>query len=400
MCSFAWVLCILLVFEGGVYHMKYTPAVRITHRSNNPQRLLWLIGLLLLIGCTLSYFLSRPHVHALPAESTKPKLSGLMDRKDIPQPAYQNYNTQALVRNFVIETDWKTIEPREGQFDFSSIQSKIDRAAAQHMQVRLSVAAGRLAPDWVKSRVGSIPWREPEDTQKGTYQLPLFWTGSYQQLYKNMLSALSERYDGVSNVSEITLAMCTTTYSEPLIRQARAAENKVRAGQAGYTYRADYDCQKHNIDLFDTRSDSSSAAHLFANTRVHFALNPFQGFSPPRGRGGIDDTIQLMRYCRQTLGPRCVLSNHSIRWPLLGGNYKTLYENMKKAGPPLSFQTAVPAKIGDWQKTLQWAIDQKAVSIELNSGYDVYDQATLANFAGQLQHNARYTYTYDTGTAW
>jgi hypothetical protein len=46
-----------------------------------------------------------------------------------------------------------------------------------------------------------------------------------------------------------------------------------------------------------------------------------------------------------------------------------MYDRIKAMGPPISFQTANPNKIGDLLATLAWAAQFGANSVELPSSY-------------------------------
>lgn len=115
--------------------------------------------------------------------------------------------------------------------------------------------------------------------------------------------------------------MRMTTYVEPIIRQSKSDPNKANALAVGYTYTADYHCLKNDINLFDNRPDSPTAGRFFANARVSFVVNPFQGFNPPRCRRADTDTENLMKNCCQVLGSRCVLGNNSVRAVELSAKY-------------------------------------------------------------------------------
>lgn len=338
------------------------------------------------IGVYLTFFSSAA---TAPPPSTKPALVGFLDRKGVPKSDFRTYRGKPLVNNYVVDVEWNKIEKNKGTYDFSSIQGKIDAATATRSQIRMRVFSGRFAPDWLKRELGSVTWKETEDLEKGVFQIPKFWTTAYQTEYKKFLTALSSRYDGNPRVSEITMAMCMTTYAEPMIRQTRSVENKNNALSNGYSYLDDYGCLKNEVSLFDNRPDSVTAGRLFANTRVTLAVNPFQGFNPPSGRNAMNDTLSFMRYCRDVLGSRCVLGNNSIRYPAISGSYGQIYTQQKALGKTLYYQTATPPKIGDWKRTMEWAIAQGASSIELNSGYGSYDKAVLAGYSDKLAANNR-----------
>jgi hypothetical protein len=94
-----------------------------------------------------------------------------------------------------------------------------------------------------------------------------------------------------------------------------------------------------------------------------------------------------MRYCRSTLGARCVLENNSIQWPVKQG-YIGMYARMKELGPPIAFQTDTRAKVGDLRRALEWAVDQGANSVELFRRYEEYPVSLLTIFDRALKANA------------
>ena len=345
----------------------------------------------ILVGAIGLYLTYASNAATAPPASTKAKITGLLDRKGLPNANYVTYNGKPLVRNFVITVNWKDIEKDEGTFTFGPIDDYLDDAATLGSQVRLRIIAGAGSPDWAIDRAGRIPnWYDP--TEKANYAIPAFWKPSYQQAYKTFLTRLSAQYDSNPIISEVTMAMCGTVYAEPLVRQSSIAANKTAAIAAGYTYSLDYSCLTNEIDLFDARSGIPAAGKLFKNTRVTFAVNPYQAFNPPMGRTAAQDTLNLMSYCRSRLGPRCVLGNNSIRSPAKSdGGYSAVYNKQKSLGKPLYYQTAQPDLIGNWQATLQWAVDQGASSVELNSAYydpaNPYDKAILATYAEKLRNN-------------
>lgn len=355
------------------------------HAAQSPKwPLILAVGVL--AGTIGLYLTGWLRATSAPLDSTKPRIIGLLDRKGVPDEGYRVYNGKPLVKNFVVNAEWNKIEDQEGVFRFESIQSQIDKAAEMGAQVRLRIFAGKATPGWVKDKVGSVRWIEPVD-RMDPYQLPKFWTLKFQSYYKKFLKKMSDKYDGNSVVSEVTMAMCSTTYAEPLIRQAAVQENKDRALTAGYTYAADYSCLTNEIDMYDARNNVAVAGKLFKNTRVTLAINPYQAFNPPAGRSAATDTINIMLYCRHRLGKRCVLGNNSIQYPVKEAGYEAIYAKQKSLGKPLYYQTATPGRIGNWQNTLQWAVDQGASSVELNAEYNSYDKAQLASYAQQLREN-------------
>jgi hypothetical protein len=93
----------------------------------------------------------------------------------------------------------------------------------------------------------------------------------------------------------------------------------------------------------------------------------------------------MMSFCRSTLDARCVLANNSLRTPAL---YPPMYVHMQSLGPPITFQTAVLAKVGDLEATIQYAISLGAASVELPGGFQSIPPQTLSGYSIGLAANA------------
>ena len=287
-----------------------------------------------------------------------------------------------MVRNYTVNVEWGKIQPSEGVFDTSSIDAAIAAADGLDAHVRLRVFAGRFSPDWAKAASGGgVSWQEPRDSATvPPYTMPRFWTSAYHEKYRDFLSKLSAKYDANPRVGEVTLSECMTTWAEPFIRQSGVVSNVNNALSAGYTYAGDKSCIRNNINLFDTRTGSTTAGRLFPTTRLTLAVNPFQGIKPPSGTNTLNDTLETAKYCRTVLGPRCVLGNNSVRSTSLGDAYNRIYSFEKAEGSPLYYQTAVGSRIGDYKKAIEFAIGQGAYSVEMSKAdYAKYDKSVLAD---------------------
>lgn len=309
----------------------------------------------------------------------KPVLQGLMDRDGSPKPRFW-----PVVHSFVVQVPWAQLQPTEnGPIAADNpIDNAINTVRAGATQggpalIKLRVMAGVFSPEWAK-HLGGDPIAVRDSFNGGQGTVPHFWTPQFDAAYRQLQEALAKRYDNVAEIAETTIDECMTFTAEPMIRQINDGKTAKALLDAGFTVDADQRCQRAQVD----------AAKIWTHTRSGLSLNPYQRIEPS-GEGVPESAfaIQLLQYCRQTLGPRCVLENHSIRWPPKTGPYADLYTAMVKAGAPISYQTATPDRIGDWQKTLQWAVENKGNSVELNHAYGKYDMAVLADFAKQLDAN-------------
>jgi len=59
-----------------------------------------------------------------PPNSTKPKITGVMDRKDVPSLEFATFNGKPLVTNFVVNANWSDIETSEGVYNLPASKAK------------------------------------------------------------------------------------------------------------------------------------------------------------------------------------------------------------------------------------------------------------------------------------
>ncbi len=297
-----------------------------------------------------------------PPPGLKPELSGLLDRQHAPSG-----QLAPDLGGWVVNVTWASLQPTQG--GPIAANNAIDQALAlirtnatyAHLHLRLRVTAGVGAPDWVKTLGGAPVYiYNTQDSVGGT--VPRFWTAPVEQAYANLQVSLAAKYDSAPEIQDVSITGCMTVYAEPLIRETSSALTIHNLVAAGYTVAADEHCQ-----------DAEITAHgAWTHTHSSLAFNPYQVVNAD-GSSGVDEafTQALMGYCRQTLGARCVLGNDSIRTPntTLGPNYPAMYAAIQAAGPASFFQTATPAKVGNLQLTILWAISQGARDVELPSGY-------------------------------
>jgi hypothetical protein len=205
-----------------------------------------------------------------------------------------------------------------------------------------------------------------------------FWTAAFGQAYQDFENKLAAKYDAVLEIREVTMSRCTTIYDEPFLRQTSDPATVANFWNAGYSVAADKLCQEQQIQ----------AHAVWRHTRSDLAFNPFEEiFSATQH--GVDEpfTEQMMSYCRQVLGARCILENNSLRMSSMGTNYDQMYAAMKLRGPNIAFQTATMGKIGSLTITLSKAASLYAASVELPSGYQAFGAAALLGFQTRLATN-------------
>lgn len=294
-------------------------------------------------------------------DGLKAPIVGLLDRQGEPKPGYE-------LAGWVVKSSWADLQPAAGGpiAGSNAIDDAIVRARELGLVLKLRVYTGTEAPEWAKQLGGPpVPLVDPADGSTAT--IGRFWTDPFGQAYARFQALLAERYDGVAEVRETVMSRCTTVFAEPFIRQTGAPENLSTYAAAGLNDESDTRCFREQVD----------AHEVWKRTRSDLAVSPYQSVQAKaaardqgRAQRGGDLVIpeMVMRYCRERLGPRCILENNSLRIEPRA-QYEELYGMMKELGRPLAFQTATGDKVGDLQATISRAADLGASSVELPISY-------------------------------
>jgi len=316
-----------------------------------------------------------------PFEGLKPPIAGLVDRAAMPSDEYLE-----IVNAYVVDVTWNELQPTED--GAIAENNPIDAAVSDvrisntlnggDLSIKLRVRAGIDAPDWVKSLGGdAVEITDPQDDVGGT--IGMFWTEEFGAAYAALQKVLADTYDDVPEIREVTISRCTTVYVEPFHRNIKDPASVESLLDAGFDSASDVGCLTAQIDAHD----------VWEHTRSGLAFNPYQVIEPDGAtRVDLDVTLSVMSYCRLVLGDRCVLENNSIRWPPLEGRPGKMYDEMERLGPPYTFQTAAPTRVGDLGKTLEWAAGRGACAVELPRTYgEMLSTEQLEDYAVALSSN-------------
>jgi hypothetical protein len=269
----------------------------------------------------------------------------------------------------VVKVNWKDLQPTPNGpiAENNAIDQAIPAARALGVGLKLRIYAGTASPDWAKALGGGpVSVVDPQNKQPGT--IPRFWSEDFGKAYADLQQKLAAKYDDVPEVREVVVSRCTTFFAEPFLRDKGDKASVANMLAAGFGFDVDQTCQREEIDTHK----------VWAHTHSDVAFSPYQNIEK-KGVNSIDErfTESMIDYCRTSLGARCVLENNAIRTPVQA-NYQAMYDHMKAAGPPISFQTANPNKVGDLLATLTWAAQYGANSVELPGSYTQSPPSTFA----------------------
>lgn len=303
----------------------------------------------------------------------KAPLRGLLDRHHAPSTSYKS-----VISGFVVPVSWASLQPTQGGpiVHPNAIDNAIKIAAANGQGIKLRVEAGLDAPAWAKTLDGpavTMKYTAATKAKTGTVAgtVGRFWTAKFAAAYQDLQTKLAAAYDNVPQVRETDITRCQTIFAETYLRDTMDRNNAKALVAAGFTRGLDDVC--HNQQIL--------AHQVWKHTLSDVAFNPYTAIAPD-GSVKLDlaYTLSQMDYCRQVLGARCVLSNHSLADKrITNKNYSTIYAKMRalSSSGPFNFQTATAEKIGSFEKVLSWAGSVGAASVELPTGYTSWSMATL-----------------------
>lgn len=95
---------------------------------------------------------------------------------------------------------WRTVEPQDGTYQWSTVDSAIAAAAAAKKRAMIRVVAGSNSPDWIYSEVRSITFSNTDlanpRNHPATLRMPVPWDQTYLEKWDQFIAALGNRYDG------------------------------------------------------------------------------------------------------------------------------------------------------------------------------------------------------------
>jgi hypothetical protein len=338
---------------------------------------------LILLLCSCNCVATSADVAAPP----KAPLAGLVDMGDIgfhrqdgglAHPQLDNVRPfPGVFGGIVINITWRQLEPDRGSLttqDIDNVLGEIrvyNQANPQHpLGARLRVWPGPNAPAWAKNLGGAPVAIRHKD-------LPItvgrFWSQPYRDAWRDFQRRLSARYDREPLIREVTNTSGSTMTDESILLPAdpESIKNLHAAGFSDKQFQA---C------LMESSIDYAG----WATTNVELICNPYRAMDSGRPNANIDFTLKLMQHWRRTLGPRGVLSNHSLNQPL-AEHLVAIYDEMRRLGPPLALQTHSPGGL-DWEGALRSGVSYGAASIELwpgtkFGGFTSKDPQTLRRWA-------------------
>ena len=128
--------------------------------------------------------------------------------RPFPNLAGQPCWTNPYVQGVSLRSNWSTVEPSEGKFDWSFFDEGIALAARHHKNVALYVTAGVTTPNWVYA-AGAYRWDINKVRRNGEIEPmtePLPWDPVFFSKWSALIDAFAARYDSSPYVAYVVMA--------------------------------------------------------------------------------------------------------------------------------------------------------------------------------------------------
>lgn len=283
------------------------------------------------------------------------------------------------VVNTLCNPKWSDLQPSEG--GAIAHPNAIDTAILKGHPFVVRPFMGRYSPVWALG-LGKVHVVDPTDGNAA--DVPRWWEADVQAAQSDFVAKLAAEYD--EQIPLIYIGNGGTIYAEPFIRgigkmpDGSASPTIRNLLDAGYTAAQDQASYVAGYQMF----------RRFKVARLAQAFNPWQ-YVDDSGHAAVDVdfTIEMMDHFAGVFPRRAVWGNNSIRSGGLGPVYDTMYEHMRvvhnATGRAIRFQTATKPRVGDYVRTLEWALTFGAHAVELSPGFqDCGTRPCLS--AAQLAH--------------
>ena len=297
-------------------------------------------GILFLIGC------EKQSVNN-PVSIQKEAIKGLVTMGSVNDLLHGNFDVLKEVNihpdiysGVVIRVTWSDLEPQRGSFNFSSIETALDRIRHYNnihnnhkLGAKLRVSATVNTPNWVLALSGGPV--EIVLSNSNSIDVGLFWTDDYRQAWQELQQELSKNYDDNPLINEVCITSATMVTDEPFVTIFNQA-TIVNLHAKGFTDNA------YKQALIGALDDYS----YWKNTPLDFSFNMYREIDNGYPVNNLSFTLSLINDFRSRYGKRAVISNHGLQENLSAGAIP-IYNKFLELGNPIATQTKSPNDLTD-----------------------------------------------------
>src|SRR5271165_1323940 len=219
--------------------------------------------------------------------------------------------------------DWATLEPKEGQFDFSLLEEAFKIADSKHKTIQLALLPGFSTPgwlldelpscdDWLASGVrtgppqcGKATFGFPEGiARKGEmHELPLPWNPIYKRSWRAFLIEFARRFGQREAFVSIAVAGPTSQSEEIIIPHNGPGETEKWARLLEAFYRDSSYHRSNKAFVEEWKEAIDDYGRIFSNVTLALTLAAGLPFNPTRPGRREASTLEIMTYfARKPLG--------------------------------------------------------------------------------------------------
>jgi hypothetical protein len=190
------------------------------------------------------------------------RVGKLFDTSNPTLNAYANPNTKGVT----FRTSWADVEPADGTYDFSKLDTVFANAEKNGKWVALILIPGFGTPSWALKGVQtvSMPIRYGAGSLSGTpLPLPVPWDSTYLTRWFAFLQAIGNRYESHASFRMIAAAGPTSVSAEMSLPDS--PDDLIQWKNAGYTSQKYEDAWKQTFSAY---------ASTFPNQYFSLALYP------------------------------------------------------------------------------------------------------------------------------
>ena len=181
------------------------------------------------------------------------------------QPVLDNPDVDGIS----VRAGWAGLEPAEGVFDWTFVDSEVARAAAAGKKVLLRIGTQAGKPDWVTQAVTNAGGVFFTFNDNGvTTSIPVFWDPTYLAKKKAMIAALGVHFANNPTVKIVTASFANATSEDWNV--PHTPDMVVEWLSLGYTSEKMLDAGKQIIDTTMTAFPNAYVAlAISGNGHVH-----------------------------------------------------------------------------------------------------------------------------------
>jgi len=222
--------------------------------------------------------------------------------------------------------DWATLEPKEGQFDFSLLEEAFTIADSKHKTIQLALIPGFSTPPWLLDELpscdgwlasggktgpaprncGKVTFGLPEGVaRKGEmHELPLPWNPLYKRSWHAFLLEFARRFGQREAFVSIAVAGPTSQSEEIIMPRNGPGETEkwARLLEAFYEDPSYHRSNKAFVEEWKAAIDDYG--RIFSNVTLALTLAAGLPFNPTQHGGQQASTLELTAYfASKPLGP-------------------------------------------------------------------------------------------------